>query len=87
MTGAISPMTLTVSWIGTDTITRSHCSARSAFVRDVDLPETMTSYPARSKTGVKNLPIFPVPPIIPAFMTSLLTDGLFDRHAKMPAAF
>ena len=67
-TGEISSMTRTVSWMGTDTMTRSHCSARSVFVSRVDLPETSTSYPARSKTGANSLPIFPVPPIIPAFM-------------------
>ena len=66
--GAISPMTRTVSRMGTETMTRSHCFARSALVREVVLPDTSTSYPARSKTGTNKCPIFPVPPIMPAFM-------------------
>src|SRR4030042_4830224 len=85
--GAISCMTRTVSRMGTDTMTRSHSPASAAGVSAVDRPATSTSYPARIKIPAKIAPIFPVPPIIPAFTVSLLNNGLFDSHAKMPAAF
>ena len=68
MTGAIRLMTRTVLRTGTETMTRSHCSARSVSESAVLLPLTSTSYPARLKTGTNSCPIFPVPPIMPAFM-------------------
>src|SRR5690606_3198643 len=40
----------------------------------------------REKTPEKSDPIFPVPPMIPTFMASLLNDTLPDRNPKMPAS-
>ena len=68
MSGAIVSITFSVSRIGTETTTMSQISAISRAVSAVVRPETSVSYPARVKTGAKSRPIFPVPPIIPAFM-------------------
>src|SRR5690606_35407026 len=83
--GAISRMTGMVSRIGTDTMRTSEETARSRHNERHPLPQTCTSCPAREKTPAKSEPIFPVPPMIPTFMASLLNDTLPDRNPEVPA--
>jgi len=82
---AISSMTGTVAWIGTETITISQESRISSFNPGLPLPAVITPTPARSRIPAMRRPIFPVPPRIPALTSSFFKDTLLHCNTEVTA--